>query len=290
LKIDEEFSIFNFQSSIPIWPGILPMIWWHTLFLFFTVVKRDWRAPECNKQIITITDEMIDEHPRESFQPMLWRRSMKKVVILAMMVVLVVGLTGTASALTVGDHTWEERDDVVFGPGSITHDSATDLEWLDVSITKGRSYNDVFDSINDLNNDLYGFQYATATELHQMFGVFDTNGAVLQDLLGEAEELVRLLGPTTDWEDRVTQGLYDDGGADSELLVGRAWLGVRPPWRCSVVIKDSELKDYVNRGLGHWLVREASPQAPIPEPATLMLLGVGLLGLLALRRKDSQKR
>jgi hypothetical protein len=40
--------------------------------------------------------------------------------------------------------------------------------------------------------------------------------------------------------------------------------------------------------LGAWVVAEASP--PIPEPGTVFLLGAGLVGLMALRRKVSQKR
>ncbi|RPJ39001.1 MAG: PEP-CTERM sorting domain-containing protein [Deltaproteobacteria bacterium] len=34
-----------------------------------------------------------------------------------------------------------------------------------------------------------------------------------------------------------------------------------------------------------WAVREAERSAPIPKPATLLLLGSGLVGLIGFRRK-----
>ncbi len=48
--------------------------------------------------------------------------------------VLASGLTGTALAALI------VVDDQIFGSGSITQDTATGLDWLDLTVTTGQSF------------------------------------------------------------------------------------------------------------------------------------------------------
>jgi hypothetical protein len=56
------------------------------------------------------------------------------------------------------------------------------------------------------------------------------------------------------------------------------------PYRTAAVAPDAYSAEW-DVQLGGWLVR-----APIPEPATLTVLGVGLLGLVALGKKRLSRK
>ena len=169
-----------------------------------------------------------------------------------------------ANSLTSGD-------DAVFGPDSITIDSATGLEWLDWTLSTNRSYNDV-ESQFGVGGNFEGWRHATTAEVAMLFGDFglqhiddnqpntDPNEAGLQSLLGFTSGSTSL-GITSDplpsppnlW----VAGL--DGVYAASQTIGAA-------------------PSYAHSALGHALVRES--QATIPEPSTIALLAVGLLGLV----------
>ena len=78
-------------------------------------------------------------------------------------VCLVQGLSVTAhAALNSAD--WKTS-----GDGLITIDTATGLEWLDVSYTVGRSYNDVSAAVVTPEDDLFGWDYATLAEVEELW-------------------------------------------------------------------------------------------------------------------------
>lgn len=64
-------------------------------------------------------------------------------------------------------------DDAVFGAGALTQDSATGFQWLDLTLTGVRSYNDMVgnDGSNEFvaGGDFAGFRYATLTEVEQLW-------------------------------------------------------------------------------------------------------------------------
>ena len=70
------------------------------------------------------------------------------------------------------------QDDSVFGVDSITLDSATGLEWLDLTFTDGRSYIDVSSNFGP-GGDFEGYRYATQSEVEALFinaGIPDVPG------------------------------------------------------------------------------------------------------------------
>src|SRR5678816_4482770 len=60
-----------------------------------------------------------------------------------------------------------ELDDPQFGPASITRDTEQGLDWLDVPISAGRSYNDVSTQFG-VGGDFEGFRYATKDEVRDL--------------------------------------------------------------------------------------------------------------------------
>ena len=62
----------------------------------------------------------------------------------------------------------EERDDPVFGVGSITYDTETGYEWLDLTESLNMSFNDVSAQLGP-GGQFYGFRYATAEEVGDLF-------------------------------------------------------------------------------------------------------------------------
>jgi len=96
-------------------------------------------------------------------------------------------------------------DDPVYGFGSITYDTETGLEWLDLTYTVNLSYDEVSDQIEQ-GGDYEGFTRPTYAEVSDLFyhaGILlDPNGeAVISDSEGmEACQLLAdLLGPTS-WQ------------------------------------------------------------------------------------------
>ena len=62
----------------------------------------------------------------------------------------------------------EERDDPVFGFDSITYDTETGFEWLDLTESLNMSFNEVSEQLGT-GGDFEGFRYATADEVGDLF-------------------------------------------------------------------------------------------------------------------------
>lgn len=183
----------------------------------------------------------------------------------------------------------------------LTRDTATGLDWLDVDITIGKSFDEVnmasmtFASLGGLNpiTDL-GFRHATLAEVETLLtnaGIFPVNDPTFTVAnFAPVEALKALLGPTVliGMNTESTQGITLDGpsaGTHFRASFGRclASCAAGPSGRSfNFPLAGSIASNQSTPGGGHFLVR--SSQA-IPEPGTLVLLGFGLLGLGLARRR-----
>jgi hypothetical protein len=180
-------------------------------------------------------------------------------------------------------------DDATHGVGALTRDTATGLDWLDLSLTYNRSYSSVTSQLGS-GGQFAGFRGATAAEVQSLMvnaglPVSTQTTTISFDpvVITAANALTALIGDTLSG----TYGSYyhggrgsvfDDSAYDSIRMVGYYTMGG------AALFNDYfDFGDYGNAGNGVWLVR-AAPEA-VPEPAMLGMFGLGLIGLAVRRRR-----
>ncbi len=177
-------------------------------------------------------------------------------------------LTASAGAALIS------LDDPVFGAGSITRDTATGLDWLDVPISQGRTFLDVAGEFGS-GGDFEGFRHATEAEFQSLVvnaGIPDINVPVTGDLT-PFTDLIDLVGATDSQAGNPeTLGFLNDLGSSPELRVNGDldffFSGGVPAYIASTGVSRNE--SIVFDSVGHWLVR------PGLEPlATVTLVGFG---------------
>lgn len=208
-----------------------------------------------------------------------------------------------ATGVAPAQATLLSMDDLVFGAGSITYDEATNLEWLDVTASVQRSYDDMVgnDGSNEFlpGGDFEGWRYATTdewTEFLSHAGIAPLPFSNSSNPTGSVEALISLVGATLTEQFRVyTLGILGDTArlCSSPLTNCHRWGelslvstlpggGVFDRERAGLsgAFPDRAAQDDV----GHWLVR-VSNTTPVSAPGTLALLGTGLAGLSVMRRR-----
>ena len=179
--------------------------------------------------------------------------------------------------------------------GARTRDTATDLDWLDLTESLGLTYNDV---VNGTGNDLaaQGWRHATASEVCALFAAYalaaepcgvdnrtasrPETGAVqaLLDLLGDTGAVIAVSAtPPNDPVVVGSSGLLDDedgtnavgdGTFGHHLTEGTEQTAVFVNWLTGITRSSTR---------GSFLVRT------VPEPSTGLCHGIALLALLRLR-------
>jgi hypothetical protein len=209
--------------------------------------------------------------------------------------------TSIANAMPVG---WQDN-------GSFTTDTNNQLDWLDLSFTRGVSYNDVATNFNTYDGG--GWRYATNKEVEDLFNTFfpvftpnKTSGisnlqsgdsgfstAVSQASLFENLFTSYFVDQQYAGDYAGTWGFYMDGSGSIRLMGSAIGYEMScatcPQWVETTPVDAGSTWASGNpyAGFGTYLVRDKNLSA-VPVPAAVWLFGSGLLGLVGVaRRKQS---
>jgi len=177
-------------------------------------------------------------------------------------------------------------DDPVFGVDSITRDTATGLEWLDVSLTLNRTWNGA-----ESEFATYGFRHATQIEVGELVanagipGIDTGSSAANYAPITAFQDLVSCLAAyyeptgqddctTKGWASTEIAGRAELSWAQRNNATGTAYVIVNSNNK----IDGSSLDTYKHPTVGHWMVR--TTVVPIPAAAWLFISALGALGLL----------
>jgi hypothetical protein len=177
--------------------------------------------------------------------------------------------------------------------GSTTVDTATNLEWLDVTATLGESYNSVIGGFGGYIAD--GYSVATTSQLCVLFGALGDSIAncpdanIVLDAANAAEFIFKFGDTTVSLSGYAgTFGWFDSGYVSLNDTVGIGCIeGDASDVACAWGPNSAYMQGtFGSTGgkvdlVGGWLVRDAS----VPEPAIIALFTLGLVGIGFARRK-----
>lgn len=212
---------------------------------------------------------------------------MKPLVIAAILIVSVVGTAADAALISM--------DDPTFGVGSLTRDTETGYEWLDLTITQAMSYDDVAAQLG-LGGTFEGFSTASTSQFMELVqhggwsSGFNFNYFNDTTKYNTALSIAQLLGVTysTTEPRNISFGFVSNTNIHGHHYYNSIFTASSSssPYASSVFVNMfSHSGAYGNSGV--LLYRES---AAVPVPSTAMMLlslaGVGAVGCWRRKRRQ----
>ena len=177
--------------------------------------------------------------------------------------------------------------------GIYTTDTASGLDWLDLTETTNISYNQMLAQINNPSSMYSNFRYATLAELDQLIQPFNltTGNMVNSGFSTDIANLSDYLGITMFESPPGTAGFIGTGfyGFLGDLtsenfrgIIGMYNSTICQTGDCYAVQTQFASPDLTSEIYGHFLVKDT---AVVPVPAAVWLFGSGLIGLIGIARR-----
>ena len=179
------------------------------------------------------------------------------------------------------------------GINNITYDTATGLEWLDVTTTGNISYDDItlqFAAAGAFE----GWRHATRAEVQDLLinlaGLTLGHQPIVDPLATQFIGLVGITQASSFPNATAVRGRYNDNAsgnivnmAGTASVIFATQTFVNSTYTLVTILDDQPVINSAipTSGTGHWLVRS------VPEPATLSLLVMG--GIVMMRRRFFEK-
>ena len=186
-----------------------------------------------------------------------------------------------------------------FGADTATRDTATGFDWLDLLISAG-NVADIDAALADPTSQLFGWRRATTAEVAQFWNNAGITVTSVGGTLVETSDPAQIAA-ISELMDLV--GIGPEGGGSIDISIGYTAEPGGSPGRqgaaflyrrfnfdplaaliAAAAVTGAERSTVLSPGdnLGSWLVRDVDQ---VPEPESLSLIGLGLIGVALARRR-----
>lgn len=195
-------------------------------------------------------------------------------VCLRVILLLLAGNTAKAVLVQVNDPLIVGNFTYTRDGFNITRDTQSGLDWLDVTLSTGYSYNQVIEQLGD-GGAFEGFRHATEAELVDLF---EHSGLDIDahTPVEPAIELLDLVGISVESRGGGhIAGYFSDGDTNSSVGLATLIAPTRQEESYDIFIwKNSRSSSQASSITGSWLIRDTPIN--VPEPAAILMCTIGL--------------